>query len=67
MLNKLVIPVPLENARFRTAEQFMIKAHLFINGYSLNNRCNDEHGLLRRLRRTSLKGSYAALLILRRE
>jgi|GEM_PF-2314639 len=25
------------------AERLMIKAHLFINGYSLKNRCNDDH------------------------
>ncbi|PCH95548.1 MAG: hypothetical protein COB83_08385 [Gammaproteobacteria bacterium] len=41
----------------------MIKAHLFINGCSLKNRCNDEHDLLRIPRRASLKGLYAALLI----
>jgi len=57
----------LQNVCFRTSEQFMIKAHLFINGYSLKNRCNDEHDLLRRPRRASLKGLYAALLISTRE
>jgi len=69
----------LQNVRFRIAEQFMIKAHLFINGYSgqyapalsnklhpcsvLKNRCNDGHDLLRSPRRASLKGLYTALLI----
>ena len=42
----------------------MLKARLFINGCSLKNRGNDEDGLLSRPRRASLKGVYAALLIL---
>ncbi|MBL4909494.1 MAG: class I SAM-dependent methyltransferase [Alteromonadaceae bacterium] len=57
----------LQNVCFRTFEKFMIKAQLFINGCSLKNRCNDEHGFLRSPRRASLKGLYAALLILTRE
>jgi len=44
-------------------ERFMIKAHLFINGYSLKNRCNEEHDLLRHPRRAGLETFYAALLI----
>jgi len=57
----------LQNARFRTFEQFMIKALVFINGRSLKKKSNDEHDLLRRPRRASLKGLYAALLISTRE
>jgi len=57
----------LQNVCFRVSEKFMIKAHLFINGYSLKNRCNDEHDFLRSPRRASLKGLYAALLISIRE
>jgi len=45
----------------------MLKALIFINGSSLKKRSNDEHGLLRRPRRASLKGLYAALLISTRE
>jgi len=45
----------------------MIKAHLFINGCSLKNRCNEEHVLLSRPRRAGLETFYAALLILKRE
>jgi len=41
----------------------MIKAPLFINGCSLNKRCNDEHDFLSRPRKAILKGLYAALLI----
>ncbi|NQZ81339.1 MAG: hypothetical protein HRT52_10035 [Colwellia sp.] len=41
------IPAANQGACFRTTEQFMIKASLFIHGYSLKNRDNDEHGLLR--------------------
>jgi len=40
------IPVIPQNARFRMVERFMIKEHLFIKGYSLKNRCNEEHDLL---------------------
>jgi len=45
----------------------MIKAIVFINGRSLKKRSNDEHDLLRRPRRASLKGLYAALLISTKE
>ncbi|PCH95158.1 MAG: hypothetical protein COB83_09550 [Gammaproteobacteria bacterium] len=45
----------------------MIKAHLFINGYPLKNRCNKEHDLLRHPRRAGLETFYAALLISTRE
>jgi hypothetical protein len=48
-------------------ERIMIKAHLFINGCSIKNRCNDEHVLLSHPRRAGLETFYAALLILRRE
>ena len=41
----------------------MNKALIFINGRSLKKRRNDEHYLLKRPRRASLKGLYAALLI----
>ncbi|TYK64263.1 hypothetical protein CWS31_016595 [Colwellia echini] len=41
----------------------MIKAHLFIQYYSLKNRCNDEYDLLRRPQRACLETFYAALLI----
>jgi len=53
----------LQDASFRIAEQLLIKAYLFINGYSLKNRYNDEHYLLCNPHRASLKGIYAALLI----
>ena len=56
-----------QNVCFRIPERLMIKAHIFINGCSLKKRCNVEHGLLRHLRRASLKGLYAALLISIRE
>ena len=58
-----MIPVILQNAGFRMSERFMIKAHLFIKGYSLKNRCNEEHDLLRHPRRAGLETLYAALLI----
>jgi len=45
----------------------MVKAHLFINGCSIKNRCNNEHVLLSHPRRAGLVTFYAALLILRRE
>jgi hypothetical protein len=41
------IPKPLEAACFRKFEKSMIKATLFINGYSLKKRDNAEHDLLR--------------------
>jgi hypothetical protein len=57
----------LQNVYFRTAERFMIKALIFINGCSLKKRSNDEHDMLRRPLRASLKGLFAALLISTRE
>ena len=63
----MVISKLLQDEYFRTSERIMIKAHLFINGCSLKNRCNDEHDFLRSPRRASLKGLYAALLISIRE
>jgi len=44
---KEFIPKPLEAACFRKPEQIIIKAALFINGYSLKKRANAEHDLLR--------------------
>ena len=44
-------------------EQFMIKAPLFIKGYSLKKGGNEEHGLLIRPRKAGLETLYAALLI----
>jgi len=41
------IPAPLEDASFRKTERIIIKAHFFVKGYSLKNKCNDEYGLLR--------------------
>jgi len=61
------IPVPLEDARFRKIELFMIKAHFFIKGYSLKNKCNAEYDLLSLPRRAGLETLYAALLISTRE
>jgi len=60
-----VMPIPmiLQIICFRTSEQIMIKALVFINGFSLKKRSNDEHDLLSRPQRASLKGSFAALLI----
>ena len=52
-----------QNACFRIPEQFMIKAPLFIKGYSLKIGGNEEHGLLIRPRRAGLETLYAALLI----
>jgi len=57
----------LQNVCFRTPERFMIKALIFINGYSLKKSSNDEHDLLRSSRRASLKDLYAALWISIRE
>jgi len=57
----------LQDASFRMPELFMIKAHLFINGYSLKKRCYEEHDLLRHPRRAGLETLYARLLILTRE
>jgi len=47
--------------------QHMSKAHLFINGYSIKNRRNEVHELLRNPQRVGLETFLAALLILRRE
>ncbi|GAW95911.1 hypothetical protein MTCD1_03469 [Colwellia marinimaniae] len=41
----------------------MIKAYLFIKGYSLKNRYKEEHDLLIHPRRAGLETFYAALLI----
>ena len=57
----------LQDASFRISEPSMIKAHLFINGYSLKKRCNEGHGLLRHPRRAGLETFYATLLISTRE
>jgi hypothetical protein len=43
----LHIPAPLEYARFRKPERIIIKAHFFVKGSSLKNKCNDEYVLLR--------------------
>ncbi|HBY84793.1 MAG TPA: hypothetical protein DEO86_02875, partial [Colwellia sp.] len=40
------IPAPLEDARFRKSERFIIKAHFFIKGHSLKKKCNAEYDLL---------------------
>ena len=63
MLFSMTIPKPLEDACFRTLERFMIKAALFIKGYSLKKGGNEEHGLLIRPRKAGLETLYAALLI----
>ena len=47
-------------------EQLMSKPHLFINGHSLKNGCNEVHELLRNPHRVGLETFLAALLILRR-
>jgi len=52
-----------QNSSFRTPERFRIKAHLFIKGYSLKNRCNDEPDLLWFPHRAGLETLYATLLI----
>jgi hypothetical protein len=59
----MTIPKPLEDAWFRTFEQFMIKASHFIQGYSLKKGGNEEYGLLKRPRRAGLETLYATLLI----
>ncbi|AAZ24581.1 hypothetical protein CPS_4273 [Colwellia psychrerythraea 34H] len=41
----------------------MIKEPHFIKGYSLEKGGNEEHGLLRYLRRAGLETPYTALLI----
>jgi len=53
----------LQGATFRMLERFMIKTHLFINGCSLKNGCNEEHDLLRHPQRAGLETLYATLLI----
>jgi hypothetical protein len=40
------IPAPLEDARFRKPERIIIKAHFFVKGHSLKNKCNDGYVLL---------------------
>jgi len=44
-------------------ERLMIKTYLFIKGYSLKNRDNEEHESLRHPRWAGLETFYAALLI----
>ena len=46
------------------SERNMIKAHIFINGYSIKNRCNVEYDLLSHPRRAGLERFYTALSIL---
>jgi hypothetical protein len=57
------IPMILQDTSFRMTERFMIKAHLFINGCSIKNRCNEDYGFLRHPRRAGLETFYATLLI----
>ena len=57
------IPKLLEDACFRTTEQFMNKATAFIKGYFLKKGDDEVHDLLRRPRRAGLKTFYTALLI----
>ncbi len=57
------IPKPLQDARLRTTKRIMIKAHFFINGHSLKNRCYDGHVLVSSPRKASLETFYTALLI----
>jgi hypothetical protein len=45
----------------------MIKAHIFINGYSIKNRCNVEYDLLSHPCRVGLERLYTALSILTME
>jgi len=45
----------------------LIKAHIFIKGWFLKNRCNKEHDLLRHPRRANLEALYTTLLISTRE
>ena len=60
------IPAPLEYARFRESERFIIKAHFFIKGYSLKKKCNAEYDLLSLPQGAGLEMHYATLLILRK-
>ncbi|OUR85131.1 hypothetical protein A9Q75_00065 [Colwellia psychrerythraea] len=55
------IPMILQDASFRMPERFMIKAPLFIKGYSLKKGGNEEHYLLRHPQRTGLEALYATL------
>ena len=57
------IPVPLENARFRKSERFIIKAHFFIKGHSLKKKGNAEYDLLSLPQRAGLETLYTVLLI----
>jgi hypothetical protein len=57
----------LQDASFRMIERFMIKAALFINGYSLKKRGNKEHDSLNHPCKAGLETLYAALLISTRE
>jgi hypothetical protein len=57
------IPMTLQGASFRMPERLMNKAHLFINGYSLKNRCNEMHYLLKHPHGAGLETFYATSLI----
>ncbi|PKH88206.1 hypothetical protein CXF79_15630 [Colwellia sp. Bg11-28] len=57
------IPAPLEDARFRKSERFIIKAHFFIKGQSLKKKCNAEYYLLSLPQGAGLETLNAALLI----
>ena len=57
----------LQDASFRMPVRLMIEAHLFIKGYSLKKRCNEEHDLLRHPCKAGLETLYATLLISIRE
>ncbi|PKH85130.1 hypothetical protein CXF79_17725 [Colwellia sp. Bg11-28] len=59
----LYIPAPLDDARFRKSDRFIIKAHFFINGHSLKKKCNEEYDLLSLPQEAGLETLYAALLI----
>ncbi len=49
------VPKLLEDACFRTTERLMIKASLFIKGYSLKKGDYQEHGSLKRPHRAGLE------------
>jgi len=66
-LHKKRIPAPLEVARFRKSERYIIKAHFFIKGYSLKKKCNAEYDLLSLPQGAGLETLYATLLISTRE
>jgi hypothetical protein len=59
----LFIPVPLEDARFRKSERFIIKAPFFIKGYSLKKKGNAKYGLPSLPQVAGLEILYAALMI----